>query len=319
MNPPETKRTYLKSSRLGPPTAFQMAVLALAGLVLVPPYWLLAWLRGVPGLQVRWNCVRLGLRLLLKRAAPLDFKTIFLLILYPLDSTRHFELDFAWRALHSRPVGKYLDVSSPRMLFSLLLQEDPSLTADLINPDKADLAETEKLLRGAGLLARGHLHGCLIAEAPFAPASFDTITSISVVEHIPEDRQAIQKIWDLLKPGGRFLLTVPCAARTSEQYIDRDEYGLHGGGKDGAVFWQRFYDMALLKEHIFSVTGLPHRTRIYGERKAGLFLEMATRKRVDRYYPFWREPYMTAQEYTYFDSLEALPGEGVFAMEFIKP
>src|SRR5690242_6237934 len=115
MNPVEVKRTYLKCSRLGPPSLLQMAVLALAGLVLVPPYWLLARLRGVPGLQVRWQCVRLGLRLLLKRDAPIDFKTIFLLILYPLDLTRHFELDFAWRALHRGPVGRYLDVSSPRI------------------------------------------------------------------------------------------------------------------------------------------------------------------------------------------------------------
>jgi len=319
MNPPEVKRTYLKSSRLGPPTPFQMAALALAGLLLVPPYWLLAWLRGVPGLQVRWNCVRLGVRLLLRRQGPIDLKTILILILYPLDSTRHFELDFAWRALANEPIGKYLDISSPRIFFTLLLLQQKAMKAELINPDKADLAETRKMLQAAGLLERCGLHDCLVADAPLNPASFDVITCISVVEHIPEDRQAIQKLWELLKPGGRLLLTVPCAAQTSEQYIDRDEFHVLEPGKDGYVFMQRFYDARLLQERIFSITGPPRRQAIYGERAPGLFLRMATRKRTDRYYPFWREPYMTSLEYTEFDSLEALPGEGAVAMEFIKP
>jgi SAM-dependent methyltransferase len=258
------------------------------------------------------------LRLLFRRQAPIDLKTILILILYPLDSTRHFELDFAWQALAGAPAGKYLDVSSPRVFFTLLLLEQPGMTADLINPDKADLSETEKSLAAAGLLARCRLHGCLMEEAPLTPATYDVITCISVVEHIPQDREAIQKMWELLKPGGRLLLTVPCAAQTSEQYIDRDEFGVQKPGDDGHVFMQRFYDPVLLREHIFAITGPPRKQAIFGERAPGLFLRMATRKRNDRYYPFWREPYMTAMEYTTFDSLEALPGEGAIAMEFVK-
>ena len=37
-----------------------------------------------------------------------------------------------------------------------------------------------------------------------------------------------------------------------------------------------------------------------------------------RSYPFWREPYMMAQEYRDFDSLDALPGMGVVGLEFHK-
>jgi hypothetical protein len=36
-------------------------------------------------------------------------------------------------------------------------------------------------------------------------------------------------------------------------------------------------------------------------------------------YPVWREPYMMATEYRTFPSLEALPGEGVVVLEFVKP
>ena len=43
----------------------------------------------------------------------------------------------------------------------------------------------------------------MIEKAPFEPETFDTITSISVLEHIPEDRAALEKMWKLLKPGGQ--------------------------------------------------------------------------------------------------------------------
>lgn len=311
-------KALLRSSRLGPPTRFQTAVLASLALLLSPIYLVLAAGCGVPGLHLRWKCARLGLRLLFRRRAEIDLKTIFLILFYPLDSTRHFELDFAWRALDSASIRNYLDVSSPRLLFTLLLSRHRQLRADLINPDKADLAETERLLRAAGLLDRCELHNCLIAESNLVRASFDCISSVSVVEHIPEDRQAIQTMWDLLRPGGRLLLSVPCAASTSEQYIDRDEYGIHGESLAGCVFWQRFYDAQLLQERIFSVTGSPRRIEIFGERRPGLFMKMAARKRQDRYYPFWREPYLTAREYARFRTVDELPGEGVCAMEFIK-
>ncbi|HLX96494.1 MAG TPA: class I SAM-dependent methyltransferase [Verrucomicrobiae bacterium] len=296
-----------------------MVVSGLAGLTLVPLYWALARVRGVPGLPVRWKCVALAFTLFFRRRAAIDLKTILLVALYPLDSTRYFELDFAWKTLSGSKMGQYLDVSSPRLLYTLLLREAPALRADLINPDQTDLAETRQLLNAAGLLARCRFYDCLIEDAPLSAGSYDTITSLSVVEHIPQDRQAISKMWELLKPGGRLLLTLPCAAEAYEQYIDRDEYGLRGGDKADGVFWQRFYDKHLLAENIFSVTGQPHRQVVFGERVPGLFLTMATDKRTNRYYPFWREPYMVSLEYAYFDSVDALPGEGVIAMEFVKP
>ncbi len=296
-----------------------MAGLGILGLTLTPVYLVMAALAGVPGLGFRVKCVYLAIRLWLKRQAPMDLKSLLLLVVFPLDSTRYFEMDVLWRALVQGNSRSHLDVSSPRLLFTLYLMQDPDLHSELVNPDKADLAETEKLIRACGLMPRCKLHSCLISKVPFAPGSFDTITSMSVLEHIPEDRQAVQKMWELLKPGGRLLLTLPCAAEASEQYIDRNEYGVLSQGEDGHVFWQRFYDTELLRERIFSVTGEPRNSKIFGERSPGLFLRNATRKRTDRYYPFWREPYMVAREYCFFESVEQLPGEGVIALEFVKP
>ncbi len=236
----------------------------------------------------------------------------------PMDSTRYFEFDYASRTLSGLPMERYLDVSSPRLVPVTLLEERQGLTADLINPIAKDLADTGKLIDAAGLATRCRLHSCLIEDAPFPPESFDVVTSISVVEHIPEDTKAIQKIWSLLKPGGVFVLTVPCMAEASEQYIDFDEYRLFQTDRNGFVFWQRFYDQRLLNERIFCTTGQPKQYVVYGEKVAGSFLKNAEQKRGNSRYPYWREPYMMAREYRYFDTVDQLPGEGVIGMIFTK-
>lgn len=46
-------------------------------------------------------------------------------------------------------------------------------------------------------------------KLPFKPASFQTVISHSTFEHIPKDTQAISEVARVLKPGGRFYLTVP--------------------------------------------------------------------------------------------------------------
>lgn len=43
----------------------------------------------------------------------------------------------------------------------------------------------------------------------FEPASYDMIALLDVLEHVPDDKAAIEAIATLLKPGGKLLLTVP--------------------------------------------------------------------------------------------------------------
>ncbi len=64
-------------------------------------------------------------------------------------------------------------------------------------------------------------------------------------------------------------------AEPLEQYISRNDYGMLSPGPDGYTFWQRYYDEERLHAAIFSITGLPVRVAVYGEREAMLFsLEM---------------------------------------------
>jgi SAM-dependent methyltransferase len=53
--------------------------------------------------------------------------------------------------------------------------------------------------------------GSFPAEAPDEPGSFDAVTMLAVLEHIPPDQQPAlaEAVHRLLKPGGRVILTVP--------------------------------------------------------------------------------------------------------------
>src|SRR5262245_19036034 len=104
MDKKEIKKTYLQSSRLLPLTPVQTLFMGLMGLCLTPFYLLLAWIKGVPGLQIRTKCVGLVMRLLFRRRGPIDLKMVFGPLLYPLDSTRHFEVDFTWHAFTAGPI-----------------------------------------------------------------------------------------------------------------------------------------------------------------------------------------------------------------------
>jgi SAM-dependent methyltransferase len=312
-------RIYIRPPNRVQASRLREALWLLTGAILVPVYWLLAALRSAPGLWMRRQCFILGMRFLVFPKARCRLETVVRLMLAPMDSTRYFEFDYVRRALAERPIAKLLDVSSPRAVPVMLARERGALVAELVNPSAKDLADTREMIDAAGLSARCQLHGCLISQVPFGNGSFDVITCISVLEHIPQDSAALEKMWSLLKPGGVLVLTVPCMARACEQYTDRDEYGLLSKDSEGFVFWQRYYDSALLRERIFKVLGAPAKTEVFGEKTAGSFARNAQSKARVHGYPFWIEPYMMARDYRYFDSLEELPGEGVIGLTFVKP
>lgn len=312
-------RIYIRTPSPIRLSRFRLTLTLAASGVLVPWYWLMALLLRTPGLGFRARCLWLGLRLLVSPHAPFPRVSALGLILMPMDSTRYFEFDYVERATATLPATHYFDVSSPRLVPVMFALSRNDLLVDMINPDPKDLAGSRQLVTAVGLAGRCRLHGCLTVDAPFEPETFDIVSCVSVLEHIPEDSDALRSMWATLKRGGTLVLTVPCMARACEQYIDEDEYGLLPKDQNGYVFWQRFYDSALLDERVFSVVGRPVNIEIYGEKISGSFARNAEQKRrLRRGYPFWREPYMMGREYRFFRTLEELPGDGVIAMTFIK-
>ena len=72
------------------------------------------------------------------------------------------------------------------------------------------------------------------ARLPFDDASFDRALAIHVLEHLPDLPAALAEIHRLLKPGGRFVVVIPCegglayslARRVSAQRIFEKRYGM---------------------------------------------------------------------------------------------
>jgi SAM-dependent methyltransferase len=62
-------------------------------------------------------------------------------------------------------------------------------------------------------LAQADLQQCAGPLLPFADSSFDRVTCIEVLEHIPQAqrRATLREVWRVLKPGGKFILRCPHA------------------------------------------------------------------------------------------------------------
>lgn len=58
--------------------------------------------------------------------------------------------------------------------------------------------------RQVGPLVRGDAQ-----KVPFPDATFDTLISLDLAEHVPSDDALVREAWRVLKPGGHFLITVP--------------------------------------------------------------------------------------------------------------
>lgn len=100
-------------------------------------------------------------------------------------------------------------------------------------------------------------------------STFDLITCISVLEHIQNPDQAIEKIFSLMKPGGYLVLTFPY----NENAYTRNVYEL-----PGSSYGQR----------------APYVTQEYSRREIDRWLENTNAKIVEQeYWEFWEGDHWT--------------------------
>ena len=277
-------------------------IVSCIGAVLTPFYRLSASLLGAPGIRLHVRCGALALRLLINRRISLS--EALTLVCHPFDSARYFEFYIFGKCPHScMRWDNYLDIISPLLYFLLLLVAHPKFNASLLNSDKRDMIVSQGMLHMFNLNVRCRTYNCVITGADLSPVSFDIITSISVIEHIPEpdDLIALKYIWQLLRPGGRLFISVLYAAEAFEENICINEYGILKIGGDGYVYGQRFYNEELLKSQIFQLLDQPARTRIYGERHKGASMANRACWSRDAWYPFGRESFMMGREYRYYE------------------
>jgi SAM-dependent methyltransferase len=320
-NPPATHyepRVLVRRVEHRKPTPLTMLTHGLASVVLVPSYALAAAAIGTPGMRFHLEAVGMALRLVAHGGTRL-LGQAGRLALYPMDSTRFFEFDWAWSRLQRLGrIRQYLDISSPRFLPLSYVRNSEVERAWFLNPDRADLATTEQWVAALSLSTETHFTSDPVESSALDEGSFDAVTSISVFEHIVDEGRALAKVRRLLAPGGTLLLTLPCTAAGYDQFRDYDEYKLAQPDSQGNYFFQRFYDASSLRDRIFSVLGEPRQLTVYGESEPGYFGRNALQKMRGLPYPFWREGYMMGRHFQIYPSIDALPGEGVVALEFVN-
>ena len=76
------------------------------------------------------------------------------------------------------------------------------------------------LYETADLYQPGVTHRVDITRTGLADASYDVVMANHVLEHIPDDRQAMRELFRLLRPGGLALLTVPINPSRRDTYED---------------------------------------------------------------------------------------------------
>ena len=135
----------------------------------------------------------------------------------PLDPSRYYELG---RVAEASFEGRCLDVSSPKLLPSLLQREGRGqwTCIDLFEREIEQWREVDPSLELA------------VADAtrlPYEDDSFDNAICISVIEHIPGegDSAAMAELWRVLRPGGVLHLTTNVAARSHDVFRDEALYG----------------------------------------------------------------------------------------------
>lgn len=278
-----------------------------------------AGLTKTPGVSSHWLAYRFALNLLAKGSLHKDL--LFSLLFLPVDSIRYYEFAFLQEVLAKTTFkSTYLDVSSPRLVAARILNAHRNLPAIMVNPDSNDSAKTQALLKLLRLDSHCTFHTGFLDGMDLPSNSCNLITSISVLEHIPDegDTELVQTLWQLLSTGGRLLISVPAAREPFEEFVNYDEYGLGKRDSIGYLFGQRFYDETLLAQRIFSITGPPRKMAVAGEKSAGFSDENRRLKLQSGNYPFWKEPLIARQHYRWFPDIDSLPGQGVVVMEFVK-
>jgi SAM-dependent methyltransferase len=76
---------------------------------------------------------------------------------------------------------------------------------------------------------RGDVQCQDVQRLTYADASFDLCTSTEVFEHVENDAAGFAEVYRVLRPGGRFIFTVPLhdSAHTVERLAERDGQRVH--------------------------------------------------------------------------------------------
>ncbi|MDD1777566.1 MAG: class I SAM-dependent methyltransferase [Candidatus Helarchaeota archaeon] len=250
-----------------------------------------------------------------------QFQRFAYLLSNPVSIVRYFEYSFGHKSVNWIEVGKGLDISSPRIFYTFLLKKYPQLKYDIINPNNLDLQETQEFINILGLVERTNLFSMDGTKLKYPDNHFDVVTSLSVIEHIPDngDILAIKEMWRVLRMGGKLVVTVPCSKSYHEEWKDNDVYGLGKIGNNGKFFFQRVYDSQMLRERVFDTIKIrPVLFEVYGERVKGIYNDYEKRWILRGLRESVKDPWHIVRNFKEYANIEQMPGLGVCGLVFEK-
>lgn len=179
----------------------------------------------------------------------------------PIDFVRYREFSFAYSAImrFCPNPSTALDISSPSLVPLTLAYtlRDTDVVSVNILPSEVHSMKLQSERTALGSI------GYQLTDArslAFKDCTFDLVTSVSVFEHISPEHDgeihAVQEITRILIPGGIAILTVPFSRRYFAEYVNRAVYERPQTSDQEEVFFQRFYDEALLRRVFVQESGL---------------------------------------------------------------
>ena len=127
---------------------------------------------------------------------------VFLRSVRPLDFRRVAECRRVLQWLDARPGDRILDVGCGDGYFDRkMARAGAAVTGIDVRPARVALAKRRNPHPRATYL---HMEA---EELRFAAAAFNKAVSICVLEHIRDDEGALRRIWNVLEPGGRLVLS----------------------------------------------------------------------------------------------------------------
>lgn len=270
---------------------------------------------GAPGVEFASFGRMLGLR-----ALRVGERTALDLLLTPVSIVRYWEFPFVLRHLEPSP-GRCLDISSPRLISFYIASRLRPTNIRMLNPDRRDAGTTRRLA------ARLGIPGIVVEAQPVSTiegleGEYDSIWSVSVVEHIPDDGdvEAMRLMYAALAPGGTAIVTVPVDRQAWDEFRQEDVYRLGVALAPQGLFFQRWYDESAIVARLLEPVkrGDVH-LEWFGERVPGRFAA---------YEQDWRkhgrdrtvsDPREIADWYTTYARWSDMPGMGVCGIVVRKP
>lgn len=108
----------------------------------------------------------------------------------------------------------------------------------------------DQLHRAADLGVYGHLDQGLGDALPYGSGHFSTVLSNSVLEHIRDVEPVLHEVARVLRPGGRFIFTVP--SDVFRQMLDGYVRRVKAGDLQGAEAYARRIDQRLEHHHYYT-------------------------------------------------------------------